>query len=376
MNNASSGASVRPMSESTTDTVVGGVPRILVCGWSGAGNVGDELLASAVLDVLRANGAIPVVVSRDPQTTTLLHAVETVPWGPRGWPRMLSRGHKRSLRVDGVCVGPGGIIQDSSSVWSLPGHLVGPSWLRRMGKPLVGVGLGAEPLKRASSRRLLRGVLKDTTVVVRDLESAAAMAEAGIEATVGGDLVFGLDLDPLPRRNEIVVAVGPRVVPSFLRPASRHQQHDDPTLLSAAIGAVARRFEANVVLASFRGERDQKYAKLLVSRIRHDVEVLSVDLKAQVDRVRSARLVITNRYHPAVVAARSGTPAIVCSTESKIASLVDQLDCPLVAKIDDWSELSDCEPTEVGEPVIPAGFGLHHDALRQLVAAANTGLTK
>ena len=354
------------MTASVGDTGVGAAPRILVCGWSGAGNVGDELLVSAVVSELRANGANPVVVSRDPQTTSRLHGVESVAWGPRGWRRSLADGAGRGL--DGVCVGPGGIIQDSSSIWSLPGHLAVPAWLRRRGKPVVGVGLGALALKRASSRRMLRSVLCDVPVVVRDPESAAAMAEAGVEAEVGCDLVFGLDLGPLARRAEIVVAVGPSAASGRLRPASRRLTADDPALLAAALGALAERLEASVALAAFRGERDRRYAQLLASRIGQDTEILGPDIDTQVDRVRAARLLITSRYHPLVVAARSGTPAIVCSNETKLDSLVAQLDGPQVTRIDGWSELSACELAEPGEPVVPRGVGLHHDALRRLVA--------
>ena len=339
--------------------------------------MGDELLISAVVDCLRSAGAVPVVVSRDPKTTSVLHGVETVAWGPRGWRRTLSKRNERGggrkagdagAPIDGVCVGPGGIIQDWSSIWSLPGHLVGPLWLRRRGKPVVGVGLGAEPLRRGSSRRMLRTVLEDAPVVVRDSASAAAMAAAGVDATVGADLAFGLDLGGLERRAEIVVAIGAGVAPGRLRPAGWRLTTRDPSLVAAAVGALAKRVGASIALAGFRGKRDRQYAQLLASRIRHDTEILAPDIDGQVDRIRSARLLISSRYHPVVIAARSGTPAIVCSTEPKLNSLVAQLDSPLVAKIDDWSELSACELKAPGDPVVPQGVGLHHDALRQLVA--------
>ena len=357
------------------DPGVGAVPRILVCGWAGAGNVGDELLISAVVDCLGSAGAVPVVVSRDPITTSCLHGVESVAWGPWGWRCALSKrkGSGWGGPIDGVCVGPGGIIQDWTSFWSLPGHLLAPLRLARRGKPVVGVGLGAEPLRRRSSRRMLRSVLQGAPVVVRDSASAAAMAAAGVDATVGADLVFGLDLAGLERRPEIVVAIGADVAPGRLRPADRRLTAAEPSLVAAALGALAKRVGASIALACFRGARDREYAQLLASRIRQDTEILGPDIVGQVDRIRSARLLISNRYHPVVIAARSGTPAIVCSTEAKLRSLVDQLDSPLVAILDDWSELSACELEEPGDPVVPQGVGLHHDALRRLVADSAAG---
>ncbi len=361
------------MIASVPDPGVGTGPRILVCGWSGAGNIGDELLISAVVDCLRSAGAVPVVVSRDPETTSVLHGVETVAWGPRGWCRIMSDQRGRGAPIDGVCVGPGGIIQDWSSIWSLPGHLLGPLRLRRRGKPVAGVGLGAEPLRRAWSRRMLRTVLQRATVVVRDSASALAMAAAGVEAAVGADLVFGLELGGLERRPEIVVAIGSDVAPGRLRPAGRRLTTEDPSLVAAALGALAERVGASIALTCFRGGRDREYAQLLAPRIRQDTEILGPDVDGQVDRIRSARLLISSRYHPVVIAARSGTPSIVCSKQAKLRSLVAQLDSPLTAKIDDWSKLMDCELPEPGDPVVPQGVGLHHDALRRLVADSAAG---
>ncbi len=368
------------MIPSVPDPGVGTVPRILVCGWSGAGNIGDELLISAVVDCLRSAGAVPVVVSRDPETSSVLHGVETVAWGPRGWLRALSerRGSTsgasgRGAPIDGVCVGPGGIIQDRSSVWSLPGHLLAPLLLVRRGKPVVGVGLGAEPLRRGSSRRILRSVLQGAPVVVRDPASASAMAAAGVDAAVGADLVFGLDLEPSQRRSEIVVAIGGDVAPGRLRPAGRRLTSEDPSLVAAALGALAERVGASIALACFRGGRDLQYAQLLASRIRRDTEILGPGIEAQVDRVRSARLLVSSRYHPVVVAARSGTPAIVCSNEAKLASLVGQLDSQLVSSINQWSELPTCQLSEPSDPAVPRGVELHHQALRELVAACIAG---
>ena len=361
------------MNQSAHDPAVRGAPRILVCGWSGAGNVGDELLTRAVVGVLREAGAIPVVASRDPETTSRLHGVETVAWGPRGWLSALAAGRARTRgpRVDGVCVGPGGIIEDWSSLWSLPGHLGAPRWLRRLGKPVAGVGLGAEHLVRESSRRLLRGVFENAAVVVRDAASAAALAAVGVEATVGCDLVFGLDLGPQARRSEIVVAVGPAVAPGRVRPASRRLTADDPSPLATALDALAARLDTSIALAAFRGQRDRDYAQLIAAKCQRPAEILKPDIDGQVDRIRSARLLISSRYHSVVVAASSGTPAIVCSTQAKLSSLVAQLGTPLIREIDGWSALSTCDvvaPTDV--PVVPEGLDTHHAVLKRLVAAA------
>lgn len=177
------------------------LPRILISGWAGAGNVGDELATRAAVAMVRRAGGEPVVASRDPAATAALHGVEAVARGLRGL--------VAAARCDGVCVGPGGILQDSTSIWSLPAHLAAALTARVLRKPVVGLGLGAEPLQRRSSRWMVRRALGSGPVTVRDQPSAEALAAAGVRAEIAPDLVFTLDLEPRPASEELVVAVGP-----------------------------------------------------------------------------------------------------------------------------------------------------------------------
>ena len=337
--------------------------RILVCGWAGAGNVGDELLTRVVVNVLVEAGAVPIVASRSPERTSAMHpGAEAIPWGPRGW--------RHISAVDGVCVGPGGIIQDSSSLWSLPGHLILPWLVRRHGGVVAGVGLGAEPLRRLTSRWLVKRVLSGMTVVCRAPASAAALAAAGVQAEVAADLAFALDLSPLPRREELVVAVGPAVAPGRLVPASRRLLVDDPASVAAAIDAQSDRLGVPVCLLAFRGDRDRCAARELAARLEVAAEVADDDVDLQVDRVRGARALITSRYHPVVVAAVAGTPTLVVSAQAKLGSLVAQLASPLVAACSTWSEAGAHQLPEPGAGVVPGRVQRGAEVLRELVDAA------
>jgi len=373
-NNASGGAIVPNMncgdSKASAPKIA---PRILVCGWSGADNIGDELLTKAVVQMLRANGAVPLVVSRDPKITAALHDVETLAWGPRGWPRILLNRTRFGVGVDGVCVGPGGIIQDSSSVWSLPGHFVAPLLLRKLGRPLVGVGLGADTLKRKASRWLLRAVLHDTELVARDPRSVAALADANLIATDAADLVFGLETAPKARSSEILVALGPVATPRRFLPTRGTLRVRVPTRLPELLNSLAGRLDASIAFATFRGPRDRRFAELLAANITRDWAILPHDINEQVGRIASARLLLTNRYHPLVIAARCGTPTIVCSPETKLLSLVEQLPSSPIIKLNDWSKLLDCEVPEPGFGLSLNSLEAHQEALRHLVANCASG---
>ena len=333
-----------------------------MCGWAGAGNVGDELLTAVVVDRLRSGGAVPVVVSRDPEATAGLHGVEAVPWGPRGWSRIRA--------VDAVCIGPGGLLQDSSSVWSLPGNLALPLVCRRRGATLAAVGVGAEPLRRRSSRRLLRRVLGEAPVVTRDEASTAALVDAGLVATTAADLVFALEPPKVTRRREILVAVGPSVRPGRVAPAARRLQPAPVGAIVSALDHLAGVLDCELVLTGFRGGRDVATAHEIASTTHARHRMLEGDAATHVEHIAGARLVVSSRYHPVVLAARCGTPAAVVSQQAKVRSLVDQISSPLVTRFETWGaigEVADWPPT--GEPVVPQGITAALASVDTLVAS-------
>lgn len=342
-----------------------------MCGWAGAGNIGDELLTRAIVGLLRAAGAAPVVASRDPAATRRLHGVDAVAWGP---------GAGRAVgAVDGVIVGPGGILQDDSSLWNLPGHLAPALRARARGLPVAAVGVGAEPLRRRSSRALLRRALAGRPVVTRDEASTAALIAAGIDATTGVDLVFGLDLDipsggdRPPGTGEVLVAVGPRVRPGLLLPAARRLEPPPIAAVVAAIERLAEREDAPVALAAFRGRRDRDVAEDLAARLTVPCRTVPATVDAHVAAVAGARVVLASRYHAVVLAARAGVPAVVVSSEPKLVSLA--ADLPGATRCSTWADVGSLAavPAALAEPVPAAGRAAV--AVRRLVDEAGAHAT-
>ncbi|MDW3217934.1 MAG: polysaccharide pyruvyl transferase family protein [Acidimicrobiales bacterium] len=308
-------------------------PRLLICGWAGAGNIGDELLTAAIVAMVRGAGGVPVVASRDPGTTAAEHEVESVPWG------MGARGAVAT--VDGVIVGPGGILQDGSSLWNLPGHLAAALAARRRGVPVAAFGVGAEPLRRRSSARLLRRALADAPVVTRDEGSSDALRAAGLHPTTAADLAFTLDLPDAPAEpnDEIIVAVGPGVKPGLVRPAARRLVAPPVAQIAAAVERLAVEQGYRVALAGFRGRRDRDVAAELRAALSVDARLVDDTVDAHVGAVAGARLVVASRYHAVVLAARAGVPAHVVSTEPKLRSLAADLG-PDRATLGSWADLA------------------------------------
>jgi polysaccharide pyruvyl transferase CsaB len=354
---ATSSGSVREMREPAPNDG----PRILVCGWAGAGNVGDELLTRAIVELIREAGAVPVVASRDPADTSDRHGVDAVSWG---------LGARRAVSaVDGVVVGPGGILQDRSSLWNLPGHLAAAFRATRLAVPVAGVGVGAEPLRRSSSRRLLRRALSSNVIVTRDQESSDALSAAGLhDVTTGADLVFGLALPAVVKTGEIVVALGPSVRPGRFLPAARRLVQPPVHEIAAAVDTLATRLDAPVALGCFRGDRDRAFARDLAGRLTASSRIISLDEDDHVEAVAGARLVVSSRYHATVLALMAGVPSVIVSTEPKLCSLAASHPDE-VSQLGSFAEVADADPGVRREPRLAAD-DVAGAAICQLIAGA------
>lgn len=348
------------------DTPPTGRPRILICGWAGAGNIGDELLTASIIAMVGAAGGEPVVSSRDPVATVAEHRVPAVPWGLGARPAVGT--------VDGVIVGPGGILQDRSSLWNIPGHLAAARVATKRGLPVAAIGVGAEPLRRRSSALLLRAALGDAPIVTRDDASSDALRAAGLAPVTGSDLAFSLDLDAPPPATGtgIVVAVGPAVRPGLVRPAAQRLSSPSVDAMVPAIAAAADRVGGIVTLAAFRGGRDRAFAAELAVELPMRHRLLDPTVAAHVDAISSARLVVASRYHAVVLAARFGVPAFVVSDEPKLRSLVAALG-PERARAGSWVDLATAAVPEPVAPVSTAelpGADRARSAVGRLVEAA------
>ncbi len=306
--------------------------------------------------MVRQAGGEPVLASRDPAATAALHGVEAVAFGPRGlW---------AAARCDGVCVGPGGIVQDATSIWSLPAHLGAALTARALRKPVIGLGLGAAPLRRGWSRRLLRRALAGWPVTVRDRASADALAAAGVAAEIAPDLAFSLGLEPRPQSGELVVAVGPEAGAGLLSTAARRLRRAESSggavadgevrACAAALDRLALGHGLRVVFTAFRGERDRRHAERVAAAMSQPSTLASCTdagtgsstaVDAVVERVLGAAALVAGRYHAAVVGLCGGVPVVAIGpheapTQAKLAALASEVVDPArISTAHDWASL-------------------------------------
>lgn len=175
--------------------------RIVVSGYYGCGNLGDEAVLAGILLSFRLRfPAQPVeftVLSANPEDTVRLHGV-------RALPRMSPSALRHALRRCHLFISGGGsLFQDATSLRSLLYYAAIAHYACRLGRPVMLYAQGIGPLRRGISRRIVRGVANRAAVVtVRDEASRTLLREIGVErpVEVTADPAFVLpieDADPL-----------------------------------------------------------------------------------------------------------------------------------------------------------------------------------
>lgn len=294
---------------------------MVVAGWSGTTNLGDELLLRQLLRLLGEQGCDATVVSADPESTAALHTVDAIALGD-------ARGLWRALRrSQGLVLGPGTLLQDQTSPASLPWHLSRIATAAAAGQPVAGVGLGVGPLRRAGSRGLTGAALRRCVgVAVRDPASAALLAACGVRGVrTGCDLVLGLDPPAGTVHPRIAVSLRAHHAGGSVIPLRRHQPAAwDPgrvAALAAGLDDAARRTGLPLHLVAMDTDADARFHQLVAAHLRtgHTLEVPTLD--NVVATIGRSEIVIAMRYHAGVAALVGGRPMVLIGYTNKVDAL-------------------------------------------------------
>ncbi|HEY3396994.1 MAG TPA: polysaccharide pyruvyl transferase CsaB [Armatimonadota bacterium] len=163
--------------------------RMLISGYYGFDNLGDEAILAALVQELRRWPEVePVVLSQKPSLTEEVYGVAAVArdsilglWEEMG-------------RADLLLSGGGGLFQNSTSQLSLVYYLSILELAARRGTPYVVLGQGLGPLRGPGVMGLMRRYLeKAEAVVLRDAESVRLTREMGVapgKVTEAADLAL------------------------------------------------------------------------------------------------------------------------------------------------------------------------------------------
>ncbi|MBY9077629.1 polysaccharide pyruvyl transferase CsaB [Paenibacillus sp. HN-1] len=172
--------------------------KIVLSGYYGFRNSGDEAVLQSILNALRrqseAAGVLvePIVLSIDPAWTSSTYGVRAVH-------RMkLSEVRKAIAESDGLISGGGSLLQDVTSPKSVPYYLGVIKLAQWMGKPTFVYAQGVGPVQRKLFHYMIKSVFQKCSYIsVRDEQSRDLLLSMGIKRPaieVVPDPVMGLSV--------------------------------------------------------------------------------------------------------------------------------------------------------------------------------------
>lgn len=330
--------------------------KIVVSGYYGFGNAGDEALLQALLSDMRRlrPGARFIVLSGNPADTAARYEVEAIA-------RTNVAAIVRSLRGARLFVSGGGsLLQDATSFRTVPYYAGLMSLARTMGVPVFVYAQGLGPLRRpALRRRAGRALRAAAQVTVRDAASArealalgvdggnmhvtadpvfslaATEREADIQGNVGG--LSGLELSTVGQQLLSALPSEPLIGVS-LRPlqggnataAPRSQQFTDT--IAARLAELLPRFGARMVPLPLYPAQDgpllqRLSASLGPTAVAWADDVAPNDLNAAdwIALIGRLQLCITMRLHGLIFAAAAGVPFVALADDPKVDAHVAEL---------------------------------------------------
>ncbi|MEQ7126944.1 polysaccharide pyruvyl transferase CsaB [Actinopolymorpha sp. B11F2] len=296
--------------------------RLLLLGYFGFGNAGDEAILEAEVAALRdALGADTefVVVSGDPAYTVSTHGLPAIS-------RTDATGVVRALRTcDALVAGGGSLLQDVTSARPVPFYAGLMLMARALRKPVFVYAQGLGPLHLPVNRLLTAAALKSATyVALRDHDSLILAERLGVRgAELVADPVLGLDhsasgADP----SGLAVSLRPWRGSATWLPVVR-----------SALATLAR--DVDVALVPYHARQDVVLARELSADL-GGLRVVEPDQgghRAAVDAVAGARAVLGMRLHALLVAAAAGRPFVALSYDPKVTAFAAQVGQPVAATL-------------------------------------------
>ena len=315
--------------------------KIVISGYYGFNNAGDEALLTAILAALRASEpkADITVISGNPGNTIAKHQVKS----------LYRFAAVRLLRAIGgadlVISGGGSLLQDVTSKRSLVYYLsiiAAAKWKKRK-VMLFAQGIG--PIRSRFMRLLTRLVVsKADLITVRDGDSAEELARMGVPAEkteVTADPVLMLNPESKVKGKTILAEAGLDPYKPIIGVSVREWPDNQRCLkqLAAALGKLSETYNAQIAILPLQVSMDLKDCQLLQSYLPetgNKVVLLQGDYSTEefLSIIGSFRLLIGMRLHALIFAAVMKVPLMAISYDPKVDSFLKAIGAQAVGTVE------------------------------------------
>jgi polysaccharide pyruvyl transferase CsaB len=307
--------------------------KLLLAGYYGSRNLGDEALLQVILDEIKESipGAKVTVLSAKPEWTTEEYRVDAI--AKFSFPQAL----KAMKSSDAVIFGGGGLLQDATSKKSLLYYVNLIRFAKFYKKKIILLAQGIGPLK---DKKHVKKALEHVDLVsVRDEASLKGLVNIGARPkrlALTSDLAFLLKPAPLERVNKLLFDEGiklddKKLVAVSLRKPVDINDNGSFKVIAGLCDHLIRTRDVNVVFIPFAPE-DQMVIKKVMSSMDESSVMLSRQYTPDemLGIISKFSALIGMRLHSLIMAAGVNVPCFGISYDPKVTAFQASIQMPCV----------------------------------------------
>ena len=300
---------------------------IVLSGYYGFGNAGDEAMLLSILEALgrECPGYTVAVISGRPKEIERTYGVKGI--HRLDYFRMFSAFRKAKLLLSGG----GSLLQDVTSHRSIFYYLSVLRLAQWMKVPTMLYAQGIGPVIRPKAQAALRKVVNQVDLItVRDEKSKAELARLGVDKPpiyVTADPVLSLSPENSDRGLEILKAAGYQGKKTLVGFAVRDwaQSANYLTEIAEAADRLIREQNVDVVFLPMQWSEDGEAARKIRERMKEKGIFLEGEFKVRehLSCIKNLDVLVGVRLHGLIFAFLSGTPLVGLSYDPKIDSFLE-----------------------------------------------------
>lgn len=316
--------------------------EILISGYYGFKNSGDDALLMAILNDIKRYKESPniVVLSANPKETTKHYRVKAI---NRLNPFAVM---KHMKKADLLISGGGTLIQDTTSTKSLIYYLGVISLAIKNGLKVMLYSNGIGPLNSKSNIKRARKVLNKTDIItLRDPEALEVLKSIGVtepEILVSADPVLGMDIADKEHGRKLLNEMGipaERVLGVSVRRTKDTNQAFE-RVIAKMCDYAAEKYGYHVVFVPMQANKDEAISRSIMSKMTSSASIVDKRLNVNdiISVVAAMDMCIGMRLHSLIYAAGGSVPLIGIAYDPKIRSFMDYIGHNMYADVKTLNE--------------------------------------
>lgn len=291
---------------------------IIISGYYGFTNAGDELILEAIIADLRFyNPDVKItVLSAKPWETCIKHNVHSV----NRWNIFSVVGEIANCEM--LLSGSGGLFQDTTGTLSLWYYLLIILTAKIFGKTVFVYAAGIGEIKYAFNRFLIKNCFNNVDfITVRTEQDNKLLKSFGVntEITVTADPVFSLKLSSSEKRRTEKQCVG-----IILRKTKNFRK--DIKIFSELSDLIVKNLKSEVILIPFQLSKDIKLLNIIKNNMKSEGTIfLWNDTEKLLELLSQLDIIVSMRLHGLILAAKYKIPFVAVPRYSKIKNFLQMI---------------------------------------------------